>query len=87
VFCALGNICGSVSQPVVRGPPGVRGRFRRGTLGDIKSLKLWLFYSLSLITFEVVDCISDYCLCTVRNKICSLCDTVITEFVFCLLLR
>jgi hypothetical protein len=37
-------ICCSVSQPVVRVPPGVRGRFRRGTMWDTKN-QTWVLAS------------------------------------------
>jgi hypothetical protein len=48
----------SVFQPVVRVPPGIRGRFRRGTSREIKYLKLWLlhqFVSLSHFNLFIVS--------------------------------
>jgi hypothetical protein len=79
-------VYGSVSQPVVCVPWGVRGRFRRGTLKDIKNKKLCLFYhilSLSHFNFFIVS-ISTVCIPFIIKYVC---HTVINEFVFSLLLR
>jgi hypothetical protein len=41
----------NVSQPVVPVPPGVRGRFRRGTLRDIKNLTFYLYHILTYLLY------------------------------------
>jgi hypothetical protein len=76
----------SVSQPVVHIPPGVQGMFRRGKVRDIKNTKLWLFYHflpLSHFNLFIVSRSTVYIPFIVKYVR----HTVITEFVFCLVLH